>query len=673
MQAIRVLLLTFAACLVSAVAVAQAPALELKRVLLSLGGVGYFEFEVAVDGKAELSLPVRLDQVDDVLKSIVVFDDKGAVGQITLPGREPLSQTFKDLPFNQSALESYDKLLNALTGADVTVSGGRQIKGRILRVVAENVRLPDGGGETVKHRVTLVSADGMSQFVLEDADSVQFSDAMLQRQVDTALAALARHRLQDQRVLTVSAQGEGKRLLRVGYVVATPLWKSSYRLSVPADRVEGEGLLQGWAVLENLSGHDWKNVALTLASGNPVTFRQQLYNAYFVQRPEVPIDVLARIAPPADAGALLASPATGGMAMGSATRARQSTAAQAPILGEVMRQEPQQFAAAAAGEAQEGATQVLFTAPDPVSVRSGDTLMLPIVNRTVPVERVALYQPQVHGPNPLAALRLTNNTGFGLPPGIMTLYERGVGTAYIGDARLGLLPAGDKRLLSHAVDYKVQADRESKRRVGIVQAKIARGVMTLSHREEQTDLYRFKIPAEDGRMIVVEHPRVQGWDLVVPKPADAELTGGFYRLRFGPLKAGTNVAEVTTHRIQLEQVTIAGQSRQALLTYARNGEIAEPVRKALEQVAALQGEVERFDGQVREVTGERERIAADQGRIRQNLSSVPSGSDLAKRYLEQMKGQEDRLDVLRKAEAEARQKLDVARGALADAIAKLEV
>ncbi len=314
MFAIRGIFVALVLCLTSTVALAQAATLELKRVMLSLGGVGYFEFEVAVDGNAELSLPVRLDQVDDVLKSVVVFDDKGAVGQITLPGREPLSQTFKDLPFNQDSLDSFDKLLNALTGADVTVSGPRQIKGRILRVVPETTRLPDGRGEIVKHRVTLVGADGMRQFVLEDADSVQFSDATLQGQVDTALAAIARHRLQDQRVLTVVARGEGKRLLRVGYVVATPLWKSSYRLSVAADRVEGDGLLQGWAVLENFSGHDWKNVALTLVSGNPVTFRQQLYNAYFVQRPEVPIDVLARIAPPADAGGMDAARLVGDVA-----------------------------------------------------------------------------------------------------------------------------------------------------------------------------------------------------------------------------------------------------------------------------------------------------------------------------------------------------------------------
>ena len=88
-----------------------------------MGGVGYFEFEANVDGNASLSLPVRLDQVDDVLKSVVVFDDQGKVGQITLPGRDPLSETFKDLPFGPQALASLDKLLSALVGAEVTVGG----------------------------------------------------------------------------------------------------------------------------------------------------------------------------------------------------------------------------------------------------------------------------------------------------------------------------------------------------------------------------------------------------------------------------------------------------------------------------------------------------------------------------------------------------------------------
>ncbi len=55
---------------------ARASDLALRRVMLSSAGVGYFEYEAMVDGPAALGLDVRLDQVDDVLKSLVVFDER---------------------------------------------------------------------------------------------------------------------------------------------------------------------------------------------------------------------------------------------------------------------------------------------------------------------------------------------------------------------------------------------------------------------------------------------------------------------------------------------------------------------------------------------------------------------------------------------------------------------
>ncbi len=54
--------------------------------------------------------------------------------------------------------------------------------------------------------------------------------------------------------------------------------------------------------VENLSGQDWKDVELTLVSGRPVAFRQALYEAYYVKRPEVPIEVAGRLMPGVDRG-----------------------------------------------------------------------------------------------------------------------------------------------------------------------------------------------------------------------------------------------------------------------------------------------------------------------------------------------------------------------------------
>ena len=90
-----------AAALVLAATNALAGELALKRVMLSSGGVAYVEYAAEVDGNAELPLDVPLEQVDDVLKSIVVFDSKGGVGSASLPGRQPLEQSFHDLPFDQ--------------------------------------------------------------------------------------------------------------------------------------------------------------------------------------------------------------------------------------------------------------------------------------------------------------------------------------------------------------------------------------------------------------------------------------------------------------------------------------------------------------------------------------------------------------------------------------------
>ncbi|MDX1484477.1 MAG: hypothetical protein R3229_08350, partial [Alphaproteobacteria bacterium] len=281
---------------------ASAQELTLKRVMLSTGGVGYFEHEATVDGDGALSLQVRLDQVDDVLKSIVVYDATGRVGAIGLPGRKPLAQAFRDLPFGRGALASPAALLTALKGAQVSVRGPRQVSGRVLSITRETTTLPNTGAVLTQHRVTLYTAQGLESVILEEAQAVTLSDPTLQAQVNAALAAIAQHRIADRRTLTIKVAGAGKRKVHVAYVVPTPLWKTSYRLTLARDASARSGHLQGWAVLENMTGRDWAGVELTLVSGNPVTFHQAIYQAYYVSRPEVPVEVLGRILPRADKG-----------------------------------------------------------------------------------------------------------------------------------------------------------------------------------------------------------------------------------------------------------------------------------------------------------------------------------------------------------------------------------
>src|SRR5439155_16597130 len=96
--------------------------------------------------------------------------------------------------------------------------------------------------------------------------------------------------------------GDGKRPVRVGYVVENPIWKTSYRLVIGKD---GKPFLQGWAVVENPSDEDWQGVRLALVSGRPISFKMDLYQPLYVPRPVVEPELFASLRPPAYAGAML--------------------------------------------------------------------------------------------------------------------------------------------------------------------------------------------------------------------------------------------------------------------------------------------------------------------------------------------------------------------------------
>jgi hypothetical protein len=132
-------------------------------------------------------------------------------------------------------------------------------------------------------------------------------------------------------------------------------------------------------------------------------------------------------------------------------------------------------------------TETVFTLPYKISVTAGQRVVLPILDRELPTERIDLYQSSIDQHHPLAAVALSNNSETGLPPGVLTLYEQVAAgeVTYLGDARLAVFPLGEKRMLSYAVDAKVTVDRSSEEQHAIVKAAVAQGVMRLTRLARQ--------------------------------------------------------------------------------------------------------------------------------------------------------------------------------------------
>jgi hypothetical protein len=662
--------------LVSLVALpAFAQDLVLKRVMLSSGGLGYFEYEATVEGDANLKLTVSLEQVDDVLKSLVVYDDKGGVGGLSLPGKEPLQQTFKDMPFDQAAFQSPAKLLDALRGAQISVGGPRAMSGRIVSVEEETQTLNDGKTTTKRTRVALFTDNGIQQFILEDAENLQFADPALRDKIGQALLAIQSNRAKDSRTLELSARGKGKRLVRVAYIVAAPVWKASYRLTLPADPNAPKADLQGWATVENLSGQDWKGVELTLVSGRPVAFHQALYEAYYVTRPEVPVEVADRLNPNVDRG---------GVAVATAQRERQFAPPPPPAAPKPAM--PMQKSEMSAGmpmsqagnveqvQATDAATQVSFKFPSPVTVANGRTLSIPVVDRQVPSQRLALFQSDTTARNPMAAVRITNDGDTGLPPGILTIYERDKGgaVAYVGDGRLSNVPTGEKRLIAYALDEKITIEREAAQTQRLATGTIAGGVLHYSRVLRQTATYRIHGPAKEPRQLIIMQRQLPGWTLTKPDAKGMELSEGYYRIPF-QLPGGdvVQVAEIVQEQTQQQQLRLLDATDDQVKVFAQATEFDAKTREALTKVLQLQQAVAEAQRKVTQIDSDKQQIVQEQSRLRDNLARVPANSDLQRRYLATLDKQETELEAIATRRTDAEKAVETARDALRTYVSQL--
>ena len=91
--------------------------------------------------------------------------------------------------------------------------------------------------------------------------------------------------------------------MRVGYVVENPIWKTSYRLVLDKEKKVAP-YLQGWAVVENPTDEDWKDVRMALVSGRPISFQMDLYTPLYVPRPVVEPELFASLRPVAYSGGI---------------------------------------------------------------------------------------------------------------------------------------------------------------------------------------------------------------------------------------------------------------------------------------------------------------------------------------------------------------------------------
>ncbi|HKQ88486.1 MAG TPA: hypothetical protein VJS43_17140, partial [Candidatus Acidoferrales bacterium] len=282
-----------APAVISAHAESSAGNLPVRRVVLYKCGVGFFEHQGTVQGNESVNINFTSGQLNDVLQSLTVLDlNGGRITGVDYNSDAPLSQRLGTLSLPLTENTNIEQFYGALRGVRLEMrDGANAVTGRLLSV--ERKTRVSGGNTLEVDLATLVTDSGEVRSVeITPGVSVQVADRDATQEVNRYLSLLASVRQEQIRRMVISTAGTGARDLYVSYISEVPIWKTTYRIVLPSSANE-EPLLQGWAIVDNTVGEDWDNVEMSLVSGAPQSFIQQLSQPYYARRPVVPLPQLA--------------------------------------------------------------------------------------------------------------------------------------------------------------------------------------------------------------------------------------------------------------------------------------------------------------------------------------------------------------------------------------------
>ena len=657
--------------------------LPVKAVTLFSSGVSYTMREGQVSGDATVPLTFRTTQINDILKSLVLLDENGTVRPAVYAAKDPIGRTLQSFAVDVSQPTDRAGLLNRLRGAQVVVTtlDNTTLSGQIVGVETRQIPTAKDDKTATVDLLTILGDAGLQTVRLDEARSIKIADERLNREFKDALSLLAAGSDDKRRQVTLRFDGTGTRKVTVGYVSEAPLWKISYRLLIggAAGKAGAKPYLQGWAIVENTSDDDWTNVRLSLVSGRPVSFIQDLYQPLYLPRPIVPPDVIASPYPQLaeanieqqDPGVRNAAnaPASGGgypggsyggqrgatalvngrpqyfangNAVASISAASPSVAMDAAVATNMLGLARQSVSSDASGT--HAGELFQYNINSPVTLPRQQAAMIPVVAQDISGEKVSVYNADEDARYPMNAFRIQNSTALHLKGGPITIFDGGV---YAGDARMEDVPPGDSRLVTYAVDLSVQGERQGPFGSGLETSfALHRGLLVITHRERHETNYLLKNKADQPRLVIVEHPFNAGCRLIEPEKASSR-TATHYRFDV-PVPAGkTAKLRVVTEEPISQTIGLLDTDAKSLELYTKRGDISEKVKTALRDVLARRRKVQELQSAAGAAEAEVTSIGTDQERIRKNMEALDHSSALYKRYVSQLDGQETRIQALR--------------------------
>jgi len=305
----------------------------------------------------------------------------------------------------------------------------------------------------------------------------------------------------------IQADEEATVTLELSYLQYACGWQPVYRASLDEQKFS----LAYEAQVNQKTGEDWQDVAMSLSTSSPLGFKNL---------PELEPWYLSRVAP-------ASKPISRDML--------QKSINAMPMMGMApMESAPLQEVGFSQAEVKDQGVSMQFELPQVVSVPSKDTATrLGITVLELPAEVDLLIIPKL-SPEAYRRVKISNDSQFTLMPGKAALFFNG---EYLGENPFSLTPAGGKNDLSFGVDQRVVVERE------ILQQDVSKKM--LQDRNVRSYKYQIKInntsketlraEVQDGTPVSRQDDIKVRLESVEPKPAETdELNRMTWRLSLAP-------------------------------------------------------------------------------------------------------------------------------------------
>ncbi|HQZ97284.1 MAG TPA: hypothetical protein PLP21_13260 [Pyrinomonadaceae bacterium] len=682
--------------------------LPIRRVILYSNGVAYIERRGFVSGNAEVNLSFKQSQVDDVLKSMVVLDlGQGKIGAVSYNSSAPISSRMAEIPFSVSPVSGdgggISSVLSQLQGAKVVVASTKgTATGSILTIERKTIKTDK---ETQITSVLVIASESgeISSFDLADVKSVKLIEDGTRRDINEFANATASARRLDAKTITVTSQGTGQREMVVSYTIAAPIWKTTYRVVLDA---EGKPFFQGWAIVDNVSEEDWTGVQMSLVSGSPISFIQNLQKPFYRYRPVIPTPSDLQLQPQiyepqsgmgSGSGSGRGAANTADASVGNAITARQIQ--QLPLNGRSFQsqlmmtpgtqsnvsidgasgaentylvdgQETTNFRSGILALSQTRVSDALISAnsgisaaasgseigdlfeyriEQPVTVNRNRSALIPIVQTKMDGERVAVYNESVRTDRPFSGVLLKNTTNLTLESGSLTVLD---GNAYAGEALMERLKPKEQRLVSFALDLgtnvvvRNEGNREPAKLI-----KAVNGVLQVHYFQGEQKTYEITNQTDRKKTVYIEYPIRNGWELSEDSPKPDYTTQRYYRFRVELGAFEDKKLKIAVRQPLMDSYQLANLQKTDLILFVNRRYIDEATRARLEKIIDIRSQIAEIDRRLATFDDEVEKIEADQKRLRENieaLAKTPEAKTLIARYIAKAGEQETRLEEMEK-------------------------